>query len=355
MRTFFLLALFCAGITGCQKTEDTAVAPKTTPAPAVSVARAEYSLVQAGLAASGPIAAREEMQLGSEVGGARVLRVLAEVGDTVKAGQALIELDHRLLDSDLGQAQASVVEAQAAEGLARANLRRGQALAQSQMISRSALDELQAAVQAASARSGSARAAQDSIALRRSFATVRAPAGGIVSRRSVEAGQIVTAGTELIRIIRGGALEWRAELGAAELGRVDVGMSIAFPAYPSEKGRVRAVAPGVSSATRTGTVYVELAPDTRLAMGAFVEGRVLTTATRALTVPEAAVVQRDGFATVFVLKDGKALRRRVATEGTRAGRTTITEGLQEGEEVVARGAGFLSDGDAVRVTTGAAR
>ncbi|HEY4555153.1 MAG TPA: efflux RND transporter periplasmic adaptor subunit, partial [Lysobacter sp.] len=196
------------------------------------------------------------------------------------------------------------------------------------------------------------RASLDAARLRRSYAELRAPADGIVSKRNVQPGQIVAGGTELIGLIRDGRLEWRAELADAELAAVNVGdpVVIRSPAGRDVEGEVRAVPPGVDADTRTATVYVDLPEPDGLRAGAYLPGRILVGAARALVVPATSVVQRDGNPYVFTVDAKNAARRlRVRTGNETGGKVEILDGLQAGAQVVEQGAGFLGDGDPVRV------
>src|SRR3970282_455116 len=109
----------------------------------------------------GPVSAVEEMQLGVEVSGLRVTALNVDVGEAVRRDQVLLTLDHRMLDSDLAQANAALREAEAGATLARSQLARGQSIAAGQYISATALDELRAARSQSEARMGTARAARD--------------------------------------------------------------------------------------------------------------------------------------------------------------------------------------------------
>lgn len=300
---------------------------------------------------SGPVSPYEEMQLGVELSGQRITRLNVDVGQTVKQGQVLLELDHRTLDSEVAQANAAAQQAKAALDLAQAKQTRGEKLAATQLISVSDLDELRASATQARAQLATARASLDAARLQRDFAELRAPADGVISKRLIQPGQVVSAGSELLRLIRDGRLEWRAELPEAQLADVAVGNPVTLT-YTGQQiaGRVRAVTPGVDAQTRTGTVYADLPAPGPLKPGTFVEGRILTGDGQALMVPSAAIVQRDGHSYVFTLKDKDSVtRRRVRTGQTVQGRTEIVEGLKAGERVVSEGAGFLGDGDRVRV------
>ena len=303
---------------------------------------------------SGPVSAYEEMQLGVELSGQRVTALNVDVGQQVKKGQVLLELDHRTLDSSLAQAEAATQEAGAALALAQAQQSRGAKLAAEQLISAADLDQFRATATQAQAQLTTARASRDAARLQRDFASLRAPADGVISKRLVQPGQVVAAGTELLRLIRDGRLEWRAELPENQLAQIAVGNGIVL-SYTGQEitGRVRAVTPGIDAQTRTGTVYADLPAPGPLKPGTFVEGHILTGDGEALMVPTAAVVQRDGHSYVFVTRDKQSVqRRRVRTGQTSEGRVEIIEGLKAGEQIVSEGAGFLGDGDRVRVVAG---
>ncbi|MGY0505881.1 efflux RND transporter periplasmic adaptor subunit [Luteimonas sp. e5] len=345
--------------TACDKKPtdaEAAAQAQAASAQTVSTVPVRRGEIARSLNVSGPASPVEEMQLGVEVSGLRVTALEVDVGQHVRRGQVLLRLDARMLDADLAQARAALREAEAGAQLARANLARGENLARDQYISAMQLDELRAARTQGEARLGTARAAHDTAALRRSFADLRAPADGIISRRLVQPGQVVSAGMELLRLIKGGRLEWRAELPAQQLAGVKPGDLIQLRTREGQliEGRVRAVSPGVDAQTRTGTVYADLPPGLleagTLQAGAYLEGRIDSGVHAALLLPLDAVVLRDGFPTVFVVgDDSRVAAQRIRTGGRDEGRIEVLEGLAGGEQVVVEGAGFLADGDLVRV------
>ena len=354
IRPVLLLLPALLALSACKKdteggADDAVPASAAQAVSAAPVMRREMASV---VTVSGPVSAVEEMQLGVELSGQRVTSLRVDVGEQVRRGQVLLTLDHRLLDADLAQANAALREAEAGAALARANLARGQDLARQQFISAMQLDELRAARTQSEARLGTARASRDAIALRRSFAELRAPADGIVSKRLVQPGQVVGAGQELLRLIRDGRLEWRAELPPEPLAQVKPGDRIELQTADgrSVDGRVRAVSPGVDAQTRTGTVYADLPDPQGLQPGTFLQGRIATGVGEVVAVPGAAVVLRDGFPTVFVVEAGNKVKAVRIRQGSRDARhVQVLEGVQPGQQVVTDGAGFLADGDGVRV------
>ena len=354
LRTWMPLACLCLALGACGGDDAADAPPEATAGMAVTTVPVVRRELASGVTASGPITAVEEMQLGVELSGLRVTAVKVDEGEQVEQGQVLLTLDARTLGSDLAQAQASLREAEAGAALARSNLARGEQLAEGQYISASALDELRAARTQAEARVGTARAARDAAQLRRDFATLRAPADGIISARLVQPGQVVAAGSELLRLIKDGELEWRAELPADDLGKVNPGDRVELRDRDGDVvvGTVRAVSPGVDAASRTGTVFADLPEPADLQPGTYLEGRVNTGLAKVPVVPASAVVLRDGFPTVFVVEDGVARMARIKRGSTDHGLVEVRDGLEEGAQVVTRGAGFLADGDPVRVVSG---
>lgn len=339
----------------CGKQEDEAAKPAHA-ALAVGVAPVQARDIARGILVSGPVSAWEDMQLGVELTGLRVTALHVDVGQQVRKGELLLEIDHRSLDSDLAQASAALREAEAGAALARSQLARAEPLVRDKFISATQLDELRAGRTQAEARVATARAARDAAALRRSYAELRAPDAGVISRRLVQPGQVVAAGTQLLGLIRHGRLEWRADLAEAELAQVEPGDRIALKTRDGKtvEGKVRAVSPGVDAATRTGTVYADLPDPQGLQPGTYLQGRIDVGMAHGLAVPAAAVVLRDGFPTVFVV-DGKSVahQQRVQTGSQSGGLVEILQGLDAGARVVTDGAGFLADGDAVRVVDAA--
>jgi RND family efflux transporter MFP subunit len=285
-----------------------------------------------------------------------VAQVRVEVGDRVVRGQALLELDRRTLEVQARQAEAALAQARASVGLARAQATRGEQLLAEKLISSSNYDELQANLARAEAQLVSAEAERDAAALRLGFATLRAPDGGVISARNVQPGQVVSQGAELLRLIRGGRLEWRAEVAEADLPRIARGARVELrgPTGDSVVGRIRAVSPALDPKTRTAVIYADLPDPGALRAGMFAEGRLGVGVAEVMVLPREAVVYRDGYPYVFVLgKDSRVAQRRVEVGATSASGIELRSGVAAGERVAARGAGFLGDGDLVRVVPGA--
>jgi RND family efflux transporter MFP subunit len=321
----------------------------------VTLAKPVRQSISREVVASGSVEAWQEMSLGVELSGVRVSQVLVEVGAQVKSGQPLVLLDRRTLEVQARQAEASLAQARASLEVARAGATRGDSLLAQKLISTSNYDDLRAALIKAEAQLASAEAELESARLRLGFATLRAPDSGIISSRSVQPGQIAQVGTEMLRLIRRGRLEWRAEVSEGDLTRIQPGATVVVTGPGGEvvEGRIRAVSPGLDSKTRTALVYADLPQPGGLRAGMFAEGRVRTGAGEATVVPRQAIVFRDGFPYVFVLgKDSKVAQRRVDVGPAQGEVIEVRSGLAPTDQVVVRGAGFLGDGDLVKVVAG---
>ena len=326
------------------------------PALTVSAVEVAPATLPRRLPAAGSVAAWEEMSLGVEIGGQRVAEVLVEVGAQVREGDPLLRLDSRSLQMELRQAQAALAQAEAQLTVAAANARRGERLKREQLIAAADADQLIAGELTAQAQRQTAQAQVEAARLRLDFATLRAPDDGVISARAVQPGQVAGAGVELLRLIRQGRLEWRVELPEASVVQVAAGTAAVLqgPDGRELRGTVRTVTPALSASSRTGLAYVDLPAPGALRAGMYAQGALLLGEQDVLAVPDQAVVERDGHRYVFVLGEGDVVAQRRITTGVRAGdRVEVGEGLQAGERIVAQGAGFLSDGDRVRVVDAA--
>ena len=338
-------------------------APKAAATPkasmTVTTTKPSQSALPLRLAANGNIAAWQEASVGSESGGLKLLEVRANVGDVVKRDQVLAVFASESVQADLALARANVAEAQAQALDAAANAERARSLQASGALSAQQISQYSTADLTAKARVQSAQAALVQQELRLKHTQVLAPDSGVISARSATVGAVTGAGTGLFRLIRQGRLEWRAEVTAAELGRIKAGtpVHIASASGSTVQGRVRMVAPTVDAQTRNALVYVDLQAtpaNPAVKAGMYARGEFALGQSNAMTVPQQAVVVRDGFNYVFTVgKDNKVAQQKVEA-GRRVGdQVEILKGLGADATVAVAGAGFLNDGDTVRLSTAA--
>lgn len=329
-------------------------APAAAPKAALTVALTtpQSGTLPQSLAANGSIGAWQEVIIGAETQGLRLVEVNVQIGDRVKKGQVLARLQGETLAADLAATKAGIAEAEATLAEAQANAERARALQPSGALSTQQIQQYTTGEATARARLQSLKARLAADTLRLNQTVLKAPDDGVISHRLATMGAIAQPGQELFRLIRQGRLEWRAEVPAADLQRVQPGMAVkVVPVGGSPiDAKVRLLAPTVDPATRNGLVYVDLPAGSAARPGMFARGEFVIGQTSALTLPQTAVLLRDGYSVVFRLgKDSRVLQTKVQVGRRLGDRVEVTGGLDATAQVVASGGGFLADGDLVKV------
>lgn len=322
------------------------------PALTVAVTTLEPTTLPIRIAANGNVMPWQEASIGTEADGLRLAEVKVNVGDVVQRNQVLATFASDSVSAELAQRRAATAEAEAALAEAQADAQRARQLQTTGALSAQQISQYVTAERTAQARIEAARAAEQTQHLRLAQTRVLAPDDGVISARSATLGAVLPAGQELFRMIRGNRLEWRAEVAASDLTRLQPGQ-IAQVRIGNDlvlEGRLRMIAPMVDTQSRNGLVYVDLPADSPARAGMFARGEFQIGNDQAMTLPQSAVILRDGFSYVLrVDADSKVIQTKV-TVGQRAnGRVEITEGIDADSQVVLAGGGFLGDGDHVRV------
>ena len=340
-------ALFITTRSAAQPTSSPAAPPALTVKPIFAAAQQWPQTLNA----VGTIAAWQEVVIGAEIGGQRLSRLLVDVGDQVKQGQLLAQLSPGTLEADLNANRAALQEAEVNAAEAGRAADRARALQGTEILSAQAIDQALAAGDAAQARLAAARARVQADRLRLAYTQVRAPDNGVISVRPAVEGALVQEGAEIMRLQRQGRLEWRAELPGPELARVAPGQTVVLKLGGTQaiEGRVRMISPQVDPQSRTGIVYVDLQPAAAVRAGLFARGELLLDQHTVLTLPDTAVLLRDGFSYVFRIEGDKVRQQKVTLGVRRGDRIEIREGLAADTAVVASGGAFLADGVTVRV------
>lgn len=296
------------------------------------------------ITATGIVAGKEEIALSFKIGGI-VARVTVDAGTQVRQGQVLAALSQTEIASEVAKASQASVKAQR-------DAERAQALYRDSVVT---LEQLQDAITAADVAESNLKIAT----FNRDWSVIRAPASGVILRKSVEASQLVSPGTTVLvmRTSRKG-LVLRAGLSDRDALRLRLGdrAAVRFDALPGESfgGVVSQIASAADPAT--GTYEIEVAIDPRgrtLATGLVGSMEVAPHATGALPlVPIEALVEGDGdSATVYVLSpDGaRALRRRVRVAFLSGSAAAIASGIAAGDRVITDGSAYVRDSALVRI------
>jgi len=327
------------------------------PAPAkaaltVTTVQPVQSSLPLRLPANGTVMAWQEAIIGSETNGLRLVDVKVNVGDRVAKGQVLASFATEQVNAEVAQAQASFAEAQANALDAAGNADKARTLQASGALSEQQINQYITAGITAKARFEAAKAMLDVQQLRLKQTGVVAPDSGVISSRSATLGAVVGSGTELFKMIRGGRLEWRAEVTSAEMAAIKPGTAATVTAASGAQvqGKVRMIAPTIDSVTRNALVYVDLPVNANIKAGMYARGEFDLGASSVLSLPQQALVLRDGFTYAMRLEPGNKISQVKLQTGRRAGDAVeIIKGAKVSEHFVASGAAFLADGDLVKV------
>jgi RND family efflux transporter MFP subunit len=355
MHQFLVLIVTLATLlfAACSDSSKPALAP--SPVLTVELVSAVREAWPEYLVASGEIAPWQEASIGTELTGIRLEEVLVNVGDAVAKGQLLARYSEEALRIDLAQLNASVAGAAANLEKAQADLRRADRLETTSAMSEQAILAYRTEAKAAAAQLAFAQAQRDAAALQLQYARVLAPDDGVISARTATVGAVNSMGTELFRLVRQNRLEWRAEIPAESLRRLQPGDSATVETLDGMqvKGLVRQVAPTADAATRNGIAYVDLPAGSGLLAGMYAAGRFTLAARAAMVLPESAIVMRDGNHYLMqVDAQNRVHEIKVATGRRQDDQLEILGDLDTSARFVKSGGAFLTDGDLVQLAPG---
>jgi RND family efflux transporter MFP subunit len=317
----------------------------------VDTVKPEYREWAQSIPANGWLTAWQEAVISAEAS-LKIIEVRVEVGSIVKKGDVLVRLEQKSVLADLQKQEAAVATAEANLAQARANADRARKVKGTGALSDQQANEYLITEKTAEASLQSEKASLESQKIKLEQTTITAVDDGVISSSSASLGAVVSSGTELFRLIRQRKVEWQAEISAQYSDRMRPGLKgrIDVPNGERVYGKVRLVSPTVNKDTGRVVVYVELPADDRAKAGFNVSGAIELEATRALTVPESALVFDDGMSYVYTADINSQVTRNKVAIGRRAdGRVEVLSGLQPGAIVVASGGAFLSNGATVKI------
>ncbi|HAS85804.1 MAG TPA: efflux transporter periplasmic adaptor subunit, partial [Candidatus Competibacteraceae bacterium] len=236
-----------------QPVEPVKAAPSAPrPALAITAEKPQARPLAEQLSANGDIAPWREASIGADVNSLRLAEVRVDVGDSVQKGQVLAVFDTDLVEADRAQARAGLAEAEAALIDASGNADRARAIAPSGAMSKQQVNQYLTAEKTAQARVKAAQALVESQDLRLKHTQVLAPDAGVISVRNATVGAVAAPGMELFRLMLRGRLEWRAEVTAADLTQLKIGLRVrvTLPGGSEAQGTLRQLAPTVDPKTR---------------------------------------------------------------------------------------------------------
>ena len=352
------LAMFLGS--GSSQTKEQQAAAAAAQVPNVTVIVPGQSQVGRGISASGPLGAKRDQQIGIAGSGGRVVRVLADAGSWVNAGQVLAIVDRSVQAQQAAQLAAQVDAARANAALAQSNYERALSLQGRGFVSKAEIDSKKATRDAAYAQVRVAQAQLGATRAEIGRLNVVAPTSGLILARSVEVGQVVGPGSPaLFRMAEGGQMEMRAQLSQQDLSLVRVGMPATVTPVGSQRsfsGSVWQVAPVIDPQSRLGDVRIAIPYDPAMRPGGFAEAKITAGTTTAPMLPQSAVLSDDRGNYVYVINGKNVVERREIQIGTvNDSGVTIASGLGGNEAVVLSAGPFLSPGQKVNPKRQAAR
>jgi membrane fusion protein (multidrug efflux system) len=326
----------CKGGGDAQAKEGEDKGPEAIP---VEVERVARRAIAASYANTATLEPRAESQVVAKTSGV-ALEVMAEEGQTVRAGQPLVRLD-----ADRARLQAAQSGAQLRK--LEANYARARQLEAQQMVSANDLDQLRFDVE-------NARAVNRLADLELSYTTVVAPISGVIASRDIKPGNFVQINSPIFRIVDSSRLEATLNVPEREIAKLKPGQGVELTAdaLPGKRfaGTVDRVSPVVDTGTGTFRVVAAFAGDGELQPGMFTRLSInYDQRADALVIPRVALLEDGGEPALYVVRDGTASRVAVKLGYADGGWIEVREGLKEGDAVVVAGKAALREGSAVQV------
>jgi HlyD family secretion protein len=347
--------------------------------PAITVTTVETRQLRDRVVVSGLVGPVERVQVQPLIEGQPIDTLLADVGDTVEAGQVLAVLSASTLDlqksqglaslasarAQVSQAEAQLLEAQAAADEANRVNERTKALRDRGNASQAAADQASANAISANARvvvaRQSAEAARAQVALAEAQLAnvdlqlarteVKAPVAGEIVERNALVGSVASAaGLPMFVIVRDSALELNADVAEGDLVRLVADQTVTMRRVGSDApitGRVRLVEPAIDTTTRLGRARIWIEPGSPVVQGMFLDGEVLVAERETVAVPVTAISSSPDGAVVMRVVEGTAEKVVVRTGIRDGGWIEVTEGLAAGDTVVLKAGAFVRDGDRI--------
>ncbi len=338
-------------LAGCSQSK-----PVEEPVRAVKVLTVGASDFDAQPEYSGEVRARVESRLGFRVAG-KITRRQAELGQHVQAGQPLAQLDPQDYRLAADAARAQLAAAQTNRDLAAADLKRYRELREQNFISGAELERRESTWKSAQAQFEQAQAQLASQGNQASYTTLVADVAGVVTAIEAEPGQVVQAGTPVVRIAQDGARDVVFAVPEDRAGLIEPGSPVTVRGWSADRefeGRLREVAASADPVTRTYAVKVAIDAATAPPLGATVYARpqaLARTGAQVIKLPTSALRQEGKGSAVWVLdREAMTVRSQPVQVATADGNeAVIGAGLTPGMTVVAAGVHVLSPGQKVTI------
>ena len=331
-------------------------APTEEPVRAVKVMTVGVDSFNTGHEFAGEVKARVESRLGFRVGG-KMIKRQAEIGQRVQAGQVLAQLDPQDYKLAADAARAQMAAASTNRDLAAADYKRYKELRDQNFISGAELERREATLKAAQAQLEQAQSQLAVQGNQANYAVLVADVSGVVTAVEAEVGQVVSAGTPVLRIAADGVRDVVFSVPEDKVAAIKPGMPVKVRVWAQSTeldGKVREVAASADPVTRTYPVKVALETATPPVLGAtvYVQPQGLGGAgAQVIKLPTTALRQDGKASAVWVLdKASMTVKSQTVQIATADGNeAVVAAGLQPGMLVVSAGVHVLSPGQKVTI------
>lgn len=331
-------------------------APTAEPIRAVKIVTVGVQSMQTGSEFAGEVRARVESRLGFRVGGKIVLRQ-AQLGQHVKAGEVLAQLDPQDYQLSAQAAKAQVAVATTNRDLAAADFKRFKELRDKNFISGAELERREAGLKAAQAQLDQAQAQFSGQGNQEGYTKLVANVSGVVTAVEAEVGQVVSAGAPVVRVAQDGPRDVVFSVPEDKVANIKVGSAVDVRVWASNttfKGVVREVAASADPVTRTFGVKVAMDAADKLALGTTVSVAPHAfdrSGLQVIKLPTSALVKDGNSAAVWVLDTANmTVNLQPIQVATADGNdVVVASGLQPGMLVVSAGVHVLAPGQKVSI------
>ncbi|MDF2874841.1 MAG: mdtA 3 [Sporomusa sp.] len=321
----------------------------------VKAAQAEYMDVIPSLTLNGTLEGQTSATVSAKISG-RIEEVLVQEGQQVKAGDPLVRMESVELANSARQAGDAVRKAQVGYELALNDFNRYQMLYDKGAVSEQQLDNARAKLKTAEADLSSAASNQSSAQQQYSYGVINSPVDGVIANKTATIGQVVSPGAALMVVQDINQVYAVINVEQKDLGRIKIGQkaNVTVDAYAGKlfPGVVEVMNPEAGAASRMFRTKIKVDnTGGELKPGMFANIQLTTgDSAKVLTVPQAAVVQKQGLYYVFILENDKAVRRQIEIGDISSNTIAVKAGVQPGEQVITSSVNRIKDGDAVKVT-----
>ncbi len=335
-------------------------APAPEPIRSVKLVQVGASGLQAGAEYSGEVRARVESRLGFRVAG-KIVKRQAEVGQRVKAGQILAQLDPQDYKLAVDSARASLAAAATNRDLAAADFKRFQSLKEQNFISGAELERRETTLKAAQAQFEQAQAQLANVGNQVGYANLVADVSGVVTAVEAEQGQVVSAGSPVVRIAQDGPRDVVFNVPEDKIATVAVGANARARRWTGDAaaqadmgGKIRELAASADPLTRTYQAKLAMDASANLPLGStvFVYPSSVYAGVQAIKLPTSALMQSaQGSSQVWLLDKASMTVNPVVVQVATAdgNEAVIASGVKTGDLVVSAGVHVLAPGQKVTI------